>query len=486
VTDILLITLPRFDLYSPLVGVAGLKSSLNQAGYSAQCIDLNLETWHLSNKEVHGHYWDSNDLSFRYIGRFQKIWDSWLEEITKRRIHELVKEFDPKFIGICIFSQRSIRYTEKFCALIKDLYPNLKIVAGGPGIGLCADNLKKNGLIDHYILGEAEISIVEFMKGNLQFPGIDGTNPIQIDNLDALPIPDYRDFPLHLYPKVGSDLARPELGDLESSFLTITGSRGCVRSCTFCNVNNIWPKFRYRSGDTIAEEMKVQFLRHNIRNFQFSDSLINGSLKTLRSQCESLVKMKEADSRFNFRWSGQFICKGKNYNSPELFELLGKSGCSKLNIGVESGSEKVRTHMRKGFSNDDIEYNIQQCEKNNIRTTLLMMVGYPTETEEDFHETLELMTLLRKYGDSGVIENISLTGSTEIIPDTPLFHSKEELGIEYNDSFDWKLGDNTKEIRLLRWQRLQEHVNNLGFSFVSKSASRNKELIQKIQISASP
>ena len=46
--------------------------------------------------------------------------------------------------------------------------------------------LKKENLIDHYVVGEGEDTIIELLKGNLNFPGIDGSLPKQVKSLDDI------------------------------------------------------------------------------------------------------------------------------------------------------------------------------------------------------------------------------------------------------------------------------------------------------------
>ena len=58
----------------------------------------------------------------------------------------------------------------------------------------------------------------------------------------------------------------------------ITGSKGCVRDCTFCDVAALWPKFRYRKAENLVQEIKEQFYNYGITTFDFTDSLINGSV----------------------------------------------------------------------------------------------------------------------------------------------------------------------------------------------------------------
>ena len=62
-------------------------------------------------------------------------------------------------------------------------------------------------------------------------------------------------------------------------------------------------------------------------------------------------------------------------------------------MGVESLSEKVRGDMKKGFTNQDLDYTLEQFRLHGINCYFLMIVGYPTEKDEHDHlETMQMFT----------------------------------------------------------------------------------------------
>ena len=131
-------------------------------------------------------------------------------------------------IAISVFSDASCRACEVLCKELKKY--NCKIVIGGQG--LANENWCKSmsdaKLIDDYIVGEGEYTFVNYLNG-LQGPGINNHNYEQIDDLDLLPIPDY---------------SLLNLNDYNLKELYVTGSRGCVRKCTYCDVPFLWKKYR--------------------------------------------------------------------------------------------------------------------------------------------------------------------------------------------------------------------------------------------------
>ena len=129
-------------------------------------------------------------------------------------------------------------------------------------------------------------------------------------------------------------------------------------------------------------------------------------------------------------WGGQFIVRGLSGMTEKDWIMTKESGASTLAIGIESGSESVRNHMKKHFSNKDLDEFMEQAHKNNVPTIFLMLLGYPTETYQDFVDTLTMFKRYKKY--QGIITSVALGTTCGILPGTPL---AEELkgDIEMNN-----------------------------------------------------
>ena len=154
-------------------------------------------------------------------------------------------EFD--WLGISVFSYEQ----KEFALKIGKEFD--RVIYGGSGVHL-------DWPVKPFIVGEGEYSLLEFLNGNLLHPGINGLPPEQIQNISELPIPDYSD----------------NLDSFDYNSLYITGSRGCVRKCTFCDVGLLWPKYRWVDGEVLGKQVIELSKKHKINNVAFSDSLVNG------------------------------------------------------------------------------------------------------------------------------------------------------------------------------------------------------------------
>jgi len=465
--DIVLAIAPRISDdfgYTP-AGPALLKGSLASAGYSSKIIDFNAEL-----EEI---YKDDQTLLTSISNYFMNyaLYNQTVFELVDKWITKWaydILDHAPTWVGISVFSYNSQRATRLLAIRLKTINPDIKIVVGGAGIATdftFCETLHRDHIIDAYIRGEGELSLIELLRGNLCYPGINGIPMQQIDDINSLAYPVYDDYELSDYTNRKGLVALP-----------ITGSRGCVRSCTFCDIASMWPKYRYRDGKNIAEEIKHQVERHGARAFRFTDSLINGSLKAFKDMIKELAEYRMSlPEQRRFIWDSHFIVRGPQELKPEIFDLMKESGAGTMLMGVESGSQTVRDHMKKGFTQDQLDYCMQQFARTGIKARFLMIVGYPTETEEDFQQSLDMFTKYKPYCDQGIIEEVNLGLTLNLLPNTPLTADLEKYNIvqEIKHINNWVCLNNPSmdyKERLRRRIYLQQHIENLGYRvFESKN-----------------
>ena len=414
-------------------GLAFLSGVCEQNLTDYEVIDLNAEFLHQEGHPV----WERYSVYSR--GDIKDTPPELVEILTKffDRIIAGIKERGVDCVAITVFSAWQHHWTYKFLQQLTETCPEITTIAGGPGIsaGQFFDTtsihsfgqyLVEHDVLDYYVMGEGDVIMDQFLQGNFKQAGLNikGTPETwqpQISDLDDTPVPSYKKVKLDYY---SFHRKIPQL--------TITGSRGCVRRCTFCDVGYHWKKFRFRSGKWIADEILKHHLETGATEFYFSDSLINGSLKQFYSFLECIYEYKQQyPSLENLRYEGQFIVRPKTDHRERMYELMGATGCRFLLPGIESGSEAVRNHMGKKFSNDDIDYHLEMCEKYGIQNWMFLMCSYPTETRQDFQDTLDAATRWQKYLINDTIVGCGLAGPTFIIPNTPLHSMVDELQIHY-------------------------------------------------------
>ena len=443
---IALVSMPSQNYWHPAPSIVFLKGVLSRAGIDSTCFDLN----------------------HAFLTKFGNDAVQWCEtgddynKEYKTFVEQYAKNFkDYEWIGASVFTFNSQIFTKLFLEVIREHYPNIKLVIGGNGITSnhanvnsiskdFGDEMIRKGLADYVIRGEGDLSLPALMKGeNYVFD--------QMDDLTNLPIPDYSDIDFELYTK---------------PTLIVTGSRGCVRQCTFCDVHANWKKYKYRPGEEVANEIIHQYYTYGIKHFHFSDSLVNGSLKEFRVFCKTL-----AAAKLPIEWRGQFIFRSGM--TDEDWDDLAASGCKGLWIGIESGSDAVRWHMKKKFSNDDLYKSIAALGKRKVNMLYLLMVGYPTETEEDFEDTITLLKKSEPYKEYVEVRcNIAmLLPNTEIYDE--FFHQQNEQHLWKSQTRDGK--ELTYRERYERWKKVNETVKEVGLIADKRINQLEKAILRNLE-----
>jgi len=416
---ICLINLPRYEIHRPPLSLAVLSAICNQEQVDHSCVDLSLIIW----QKLRSDFVDIDN--FCITGTIDAVVQTKLEQLIDKTVERILQQHPETMFALSLLSVWSRPVAEMLCKSIKKL-SNCEILVGGQGLTdpVWTDLLLEQQLIDHYIVGEGEITFKNFLHGARTGPGINNYDFEQIDDLDLYcVIPDYRKLPITEYPYLNS---RPDL--------FITASRGCVRNCGYCDIKHQWKKYRYRNAKNVAEEMITQYERHGIRDFFFTDSLINGSMKMLDELCDSLIEYKQVNPEADFKWRGQYIFRPVNTVKEHHIKKLAQAGVDYLIIGLETGSDRVRYDMNKKHTTDDAEWYLEMFKKYGIQCRLLMITGWVSETIEDHYDTLKLFSKWQKFVASETISGIELGSMLTILEHSPVGQRQHDLGMTFIDN----------------------------------------------------
>lgn len=471
-----IISVPYCDPY-PMVAPSLLSACLNNAGLVSQGIDFSAIFVDNFGKEE----WFAKFKTFITFGHMSEF-DLTLKEFktvykfTKKFFTEIKNLYDPEYVGLSIFSTDSLDFGIFISYILKKHFPKIKIIAGGKGLEVTHQNQEKHydiwcrhGIADVIVVGDAESEIINSIKYNKT--GIVVAPRQKKEDLDNIPLADWNQYDLSIYDRI-SDYIDNGGNAKQEIYIAVTASKGCVRQCTFCDVAEFWPDYIYRDPVKVANEIIHNYNYTKIKDFVFTDNLINGSITNFRKMNQILIEKIPN----TIRYGGYAIFRGKNQMPEQDFEIAAAAGCQRWTIGVESGSEKIRNEMRKKFSNDDIDWTVEMLVKNNIIQSWLFMVGYPSETEEDFDETKNLLKRYHHLGKKGMIR-IGVTPTFMLTNNSPLLNDlnmADHYGLAHNlTSTDastkfWtsnKYIDNTYPVRSRRWKEFVTLCQNLGYKW---------------------
>lgn len=160
-------------------------------------------------------------------------------------------------------------------------------------------------------------------------------------------------------------------------------SRGCPYNCFYC-ATSIWErKVRYRSIDSVIEEIKLIIDKYGTRQFTFKDGSFTVNKKRVSELCDRLIKEK-----ININWD----CNTRvNLVDEDLLRKMKKAGCNSIKVGIETGSKRILKLMNKNITLDQCRNAARLFRKVGIHWTGYFMMGLPSETKEDVYQTLKFM-----------------------------------------------------------------------------------------------
>lgn len=334
-----------------------------------------------------------------------------IENISKfnlKRIKKIIKAKNPDVVGISCYGEDRVG-AFKATKLIKQYNPNIKIIMGGMLGSSLYELVLTNFPVDLVVIGEGERTLYEVInafKKNSQLKNVNGiayrhgnrivkTKPRQpIKNLDALPVPDYKQF--YPYHNKNKDM-----------WIPLISSRGCLYKCNYCWISYFWNNnFRTYSRQRIIDEMKVLIETTGSKNFVFYNLMFKNYKKETIQFCKQVIKE---------RLDIHFILQSRiDHINQESLHWLKKTGCDTIATGIESGSPTILKNINKQLKVEQVIRAFNMIKKTNIKNSCSVVVGFPGETKKTIMETSELIRKIRP-------DELRVNFAT-LYPSTPLYH----------------------------------------------------------------
>ena len=450
-----------------------ISSKVRKKGYNFKFIDINLELFKKCNQNF-----ELYQEKTQILQEFNDIED---DKIIKLWNDQILKKISAcQYLIVSVFSHFSQPTAYRFIQQVNQQCPDIKIFVGGIGSQKKISN-SDNDQIHKWISKEFEITdsnvfgellLINGMIDNWQTDqtasDIERKIPINL-NLQSTSVPeiDFSIYDLESYQWPNGNRSIPMLG-----------SYGCVRQCSFCDVLTHFPKYSFVEADQLTKSIVDAYNQTGISKISFMDSLVNGSMSNFLSLLKNLKQSKQNGwLPKDFSWSGTYICRPNSTLLEQIHELLPQSGVDTLIIGVESGSDRVRFEMQKKFTNQDLLYELTAFRQRQVKVSLLFFPAWPTETLDDFNNTIELFQKLAPFSQQGTIDSVSLgTSGFGLIDGTPIDRDKNKIGLSAGPApFLWTCADNPD---LDFWESLRRRFvmadicENLGIRLSSENTFR--------------
>ena len=350
-----------------------------------------------------------------------------LFQYEKDKLIEFLAE-DPYCIAITTtFYVLNFPVTE-MVEFIRSHNSKVKIVVGGPLIANHARNYQGDELksalddmgADIYVIeGQGEMALSQIVK-------------CLKENGDLSKVPNlvyYENGALHRTPPVlensSLDENRIDWLDFNNESLGATlqtrTARSCAFNCSFCNYPTRAGKLALAGIDTLEEEFDSMYALGNTQNLVFIDDTFNVPLPRFKEICRLMIR-----KNYNFNWFSYFRCSNSD---EEAIDLMARSGCKGVFLGIESGSPHILKLMTKAATIEKYAEGMKLLRRHDILTFGSFIVGFPGETDETLKETSDFIK-----------ENKPDYWRAQMWycePGTPIERRRDEFGIS-GEGFVWQ------------------------------------------------
>jgi len=387
-------------------------------------------------------------------------------------------EYSPQILTVSAFSYRQYHILKIFLEELKTRDHNIKITGGGPGLWYIPAHseytygweLCQEGLVDTYTLGNGEEVIIREINGE-DTNSIVGVN--SREKFESLGQEEWTE----LIKKIQEKYIRPSYKKIplvdaskNDKEIFITGANGCPGRCAFCSIREYIPYPSYRDGVEVANECYDLYKETGVTKFKRTDALANGHSKHFKAFNERIIELKKEDPSFTFTYNCMFVPKNPRIHNEEYYSLMAQAGCLSLDLGIESGSERLRKEMHKGYTDLDLDWHFEMCHKYGIENNISIFVGFPTETDEDFNENLKMLDRYQKYIGSRAFNEIQHCGKFVLYTKTYIYNNLDEYDVVITDHsvepLEWtctRNPANTPEKALDREKTFLEYAKKLGY-----------------------
>jgi radical SAM superfamily enzyme YgiQ (UPF0313 family) len=243
-------------------------------------------------------------------------------------------------------------------------------------------------------------------------------------------------------------------------YFSFESSRGCQYKCAYCyNCAAFGSRWRGLSVDETLRRLRRAIDTFGVRRFIFTDDNFFGSKERALA-----ILARLRDERWGVRCAKldghpALMCS----LSDDELRLIRDSGCSRMMMGIESGSPRLVELMRKEFSIPELLELNRRLVGYDIAPHYFFMMGYPTETRAELAATTALFLRLNRENPAA-IPRLSIYTP---FPGTGLFDLCVEHGLQVPSKLeDWVPINFSTLLSDRPWlsARRRETIRNLHFT----------------------
>ncbi|MBJ7536175.1 B12-binding domain-containing radical SAM protein [Marinomonas transparens] len=340
---------------------------------------------------------------------------SFSSEILEQLVELYLEETQPSVVALTVPFPGNMLGALRIAQTCKAINPDLPIVMGGGFVNTELRALKDPRVfefVDFICLDDGErpfMTLLEYFDGQREIDDLVRTYFLAEDD-NGLPYVHYNENPeLHDIPQ--TDVAAPIYDGLPlSEYLSLcemlnpmhriwsdgrwnklTIAHGCYwRKCSFCDVTlDYIDRYDAAGADILVDRIEELIEETGQTGFHFVDEA--APPKALFALARRLIERGVVISWWgNIRFEKTF--------TPERCQLLADSGCVAVSGGLEVASDRLLKLMKKGVSVEQVARVTKAFSDADILVHSYLMYGFPTQTEQETIDSLEMVRQMMKQG----------------------------------------------------------------------------------------
>jgi radical SAM superfamily enzyme YgiQ (UPF0313 family) len=333
----------------------------------------------------------------------------------------------PICFGVTCMTGPQITHAVEGCRLVKERYPDVPVIWGGIHASLLPEQTLANPYVDIVVVGEGEETFPELVKTLTSgaplsdIPGICYKENGAIHRTGDRPFVNLDEQSPLSYHLINMDRYRRRLFGIDH--ISFNSSRGCTFRCSFC-----WDpvmhkrKWRAMKPETVIDHLKRIIRDYDIRGFLFTDDHFFIDMERAHGILEEVVRADLNISISKLQIRADTICR----MDREFLKLLVRANVKRLTVGVESGSQRLLDLIKKDVTVEQVIEANQRLISYPIVPIYLLMMGLPTETPEEFAQSVRLAVRLTDENPKAVKTFNIFTP----YPGTELYSLAVQLGLK--------------------------------------------------------
>ncbi len=314
---------------------------------------------------------------------------------------------DTDFIGIGNMFSHNWPMVRELIRAIRIRFPQAPIILGGEHPTSLPQFVLETSATDVCVLGEGEETFLDLLaaysekrdlatvagiayrdeKGTVHRPParkrIRAVDDIPWPAWDLFNVPAYRDS------SYGNGMQVNDAPPL----LPILATRGCPYQCTFCTSPNMWTTaWIARDPKKVVDEIEYYMKTYGARNFPFQDLTAITRKDWILGFCKEIL-----DRKLQFNWQLPSGTRSEAIDD-EVAPLLKQTGMYYMGYAPESGSDRIRTAIKKRVKEENFFKSARSALKAKLHVQVFFVIGFPEEEASDLWATLKMIGRLAWMG----------------------------------------------------------------------------------------